>query len=115
MTRWADKGCLRVMQNLRRPLDGLYILFLQAVYRQCHHTVERLHAEVAVVVLLKYGGGVDNVRGIVTVIGICVTVIAELAATAGNGTVIGVGLDTLDEVLDSPRRDFQRIFLVSKY
>ena len=97
------------------PLDGFYILFLQAAYRQCHHAVERLHAKVAVVVLLKHGGGIDDVRGKLAVVAVYKTVVVEMLTTAGYGTVLGVGLDTFDEVFDGPRRDFQRIFSVSKY
>ena len=112
MLRRTHKSGEGIVQDLGCPLHGLYLLILQTTNRQRHHAIEYLHAQVVVVVLLKLGGGIDDVRRILAVVAVNIFAIVE---AAGYGTVFGVGFDTFDEILDGSRRELQRIFLVSKY
>ena len=52
---------------------------------------------------------------ILEVVALQVFIELELHATAGNGAVLGVGLDALYESLECLCREFQRVFLVSQY
>ena len=103
------------MQNLCSTFHVNNLLFVQSFYRQCHHTIEHLHAEVVVVILLEYGRRIDDMRWELAVIAVNMVTVAQLSATACNGSVLGVSCNTFDEGFDALRREFQCIFLVSKY
>ena len=48
------------MQNLSRTFHGFNLQRFQIINHECHHPIERLHTKVIVVVLLKYGRGIDD-------------------------------------------------------
>ena len=105
VTRRTDKGGKGIVQDLCRTFHGLQLLFFQPIDGQCHHPIELLHAEVVVVVLLEYGRRIDDMRGILTVVAVYVTTVAELSATVCNSSVLCVGFDTFNEVFNAFCRD----------
>ena len=102
------------MQNLGRPFHGIDLrLILQPVDSQRHHTVESLHMEVIVIVLLELCRRIDQVRRILAIKTVGISPHTQLPTTTGHSTILSVSLDALYKPLQRLCREFQRIFLVS--
>ncbi len=104
------------MQDLGGLFHGLQVfLARQPVDGQGDDAVEGLHLQVVVGIPPELDGGVDEVRGYLTVVTLCVSASLNQASSAGYGLVLRVGLDALNEVLKRLFREFQRVLSVSEY
>ena len=104
------------MQDLGGLFYGFqFFMARQSVDSQRDNAVEGLHLQVVVGIPLEFDRGVDEVRGYLTVVALCVSASLYQAASADYGLVLRVSLDALNEVLKRLFREFQRVLSVSEY